>query len=158
MANSIASIFAEQNCSYPYFVVTGMTLDNIVSDELTISDVKLQLHHHLIAQGFDAVIFYDPVHMLHFYDAQSSFVMRNYFVPTPDQLRQALRRDGDAQQPPAQPRRSVFRHHGRQRQEQTPHSAIPTPAGAPLTPDLCPLALAHWGLAGGGKLTAPGGA
>lgn len=120
MANSITSIFTEQNCSYPYFVVTGMTLDNIISDELAVSDVKLQLHHHLIDQGFDAVIFYDPVHMIHFYDAQSSFVARNYFVPTPDQLRQAMNRRTAPQEASPQRPRTTFRHHGRRSREETP--------------------------------------
>ena len=119
MANSITSIFTEQNCSYPYFVVTGMTLDNIISDELAVSDVKLQLHHHLIDQGFDAVIFYDPVHMIHFYDAQSSFVARNYFVPTPDQLRQAMNRRTAPQEASPQRPRTTFRHHGRRSREET---------------------------------------
>ncbi len=119
MAVTAESIFSEQNCSNPFFVVTGMTQDNIISDELTVSDVKLRLHHHLIEQGFDAVVFYDPVHMIHFYDVRSSFIMQNHFAPTPQQLQAALRRrGGGAPAPAAQPVRSVFARHGSRRRQQ----------------------------------------
>lgn len=92
MANRWTSAFTETNCSFPYFVVSGLTTDTIISDELAISDVKMMLHRHLIAQGFDAVVFYDPVRMLHFYDAKTSFIVRHTFVPTPQQLQSALAR------------------------------------------------------------------
>lgn len=112
MANVWTSAFSETNCSCPYFVVSGLTTDNIINDELAISDVKMMLHRHLIEQGFDAVVFYDPVRMLHFYDAKTSFIVRNTIAPTPQQLNSALSRRTTAQGQPAPaqpPQRSVFR-------------------------------------------------
>lgn len=91
MADQRISFFSEEHTSFPYFVVSGLATDNIISDELMLSDVKMMLHRHLLEQGFDAVVFYDPVRMIYFYDAKSHFICRNHFVPTKEELESALR-------------------------------------------------------------------
>ena len=54
----------------------------MISDELTVSTLPHILHRYLKKSGFDAIVFYDPIRMLHFYDVQSSFYFRFGRMPS----------------------------------------------------------------------------
>ena len=74
--------FTRQNCTRPFVILNGMVRDTMCSELLTLSEIRLELHRHLRANGFDAVFFYDPRKVLTMYDMQSSFVYRNRRLPT----------------------------------------------------------------------------
>lgn len=110
------------NCTSPFFIVTGLNNDNIISDRLTVSDFKTELHKTLLKQGFDAVIFLDTIRMLHFYDVRSSFILRFGRFPTDEDMaaivrgaqEENLERPANAQME-TQPVEPVIRHHRRTR-------------------------------------------
>lgn len=54
-----------------HYIITGNTNDNFCSDLLQITDIRKELHRHLLSQGFDAVFYFDYTNMLYCYDYDS---------------------------------------------------------------------------------------
>ena len=68
--------FDPELCLSGHYIVTGHTNDNFCNDLLQITDVRQELHRHLMAHGFDAVFFFDYTGMLYCYDQRSIDILR----------------------------------------------------------------------------------
>lgn len=54
-----------------HYIVTGNTNDNYCNDLLQMTDIRQEIHRHLLEQGFDAVFFFDYTGMLYCFDYRS---------------------------------------------------------------------------------------
>ena len=63
--------FDQELCLEGHYVVTGYTNDLFCNDRLQITDIRQELHRHLLEQGFEVVVFFDHNDMLYCYDQQS---------------------------------------------------------------------------------------
>lgn len=68
--------FDPELCLSGHYIVTGHTNDNFCNDLLQITDVRQELHRHLMAHGFDAIFFFDYTGMLYCYDQRSIDILR----------------------------------------------------------------------------------
>ena len=54
--------FDQELCLEGHYVVTGYTNDLFCNDRLQITDIRQELHRHLLEQGFEVVV-YRNVHL-----------------------------------------------------------------------------------------------
>ncbi len=71
------SYFHEYLCLGTHYVVAGHTEDLFCSDDLQLRDVRMELHRHLLEQGFDAVIFFDSMLKIYCFDERSFEIVLN---------------------------------------------------------------------------------
>lgn len=71
MKENMQTYFTPDKNLSGHFIVAGETNDIFCNDKLQIVDVCQQLHEHLIAQGFEAVFFFDYTGVLYCYDNHS---------------------------------------------------------------------------------------
>ena len=76
--------FDPELCLSGHYIVTGHTNDNFCNDLLQITDVRQELHRHLLSHGFEAVFFFDYTGMLYCYDQRSIDILRGV-EETPEQ-------------------------------------------------------------------------
>ena len=63
--------FDQELCLEGHYVVTGYTNDLFCNDRLQVTDIRQELHRHLLEQGFEVVVFFDHNEMLYCYDQRS---------------------------------------------------------------------------------------
>ncbi len=71
MKENMQTYFTPEKNLSGHFIVAGHTNDIFCNDKLQIEDVCQQLREHLIAQGFEAVFFFDYTGVLYCYDNHS---------------------------------------------------------------------------------------
>ena len=73
--------FQPDLCLNTHFIITGYTNDIFCNDQMQLTDIKQELHRHLRAHGFDAVVFLDVSNVLYCYDEPSYFALCNNRLP-----------------------------------------------------------------------------